>query len=130
MIMAGHVQQRIPSVDVFKPNARVSRAFRGRIVGIFHRLGPDTWDDYEYRPEPGEILEILPGLRVQTEADWPRVRLHHHGEVVVVEWQPDNHDPVSIPPERRADFIRTYLGAEKNPPGRGAAAAIASLLRH
>lgn len=121
--------ERVSSRDVFKPNARVGRAFDGRIVGEFHRCGPDTWDDYEYRPALGETLSIMPGLRVQVEDDGPRVRLHHHGEVVVVEWQPGDGDAGQTIADARAYFFEHYLGGYASPPGQGAAAAIARLLR-
>lgn len=118
---------RVPSQDVFKPNARVSHAFDARIVGGYHRCGPNSWDDYEYRPEAGGTITIVPGLRVQAEEEGPRIRLHHRGCVVVVEWRPDEDDGRTVA-ERRAYFLRHYLSGYRSEPGQGAAAAIARLL--
>lgn len=119
---------RVSSSDVFRPNARVSRTFDGLIVGAFHRCGPDSWDDYEYRAEIGETITILPGLRVQAEDKGPCVRLRHRGEVVIVEWRPTEDDGRTIA-ERRADFLAHYLGGYAAKPGIGPAAAIARLLQ-
>lgn len=123
------MSERVSSRDVFKPNARVSHTFAGRIVGGYHRCGPDTWDDYAYRPEAGDSLSVVAGLRVQAEEEGARVRLHHHGEVVVVEWQTGDGDAGQTIADTRAYFFEHYLGGYASPPGQGAAAAIARLLR-
>ncbi len=120
--------ERVSSRDVFKPNAQVSHAFAGTIVGGFHRCGPDPWDDYEYRAEIGETITIVRDLRVQVEDEGPCVRLRHHGQVVVVEWRPHEDNGRTID-ERRADFLAHYLGGYAAKPGIGPAAAIARLLQ-
>lgn len=121
------MSERLSSRDVFKPNARVSHTFDGSIIGGFHRCGPNRWDDYEYRPEPGGTITVLPGLRVQAEDEGPCVRLRHRGEVAVVEWRPAEDDGRTAA-ERRADFFARYLGGYASKPGMGAAAIIARLL--
>jgi hypothetical protein len=121
----------VPSRDVLKPNARISHAFDGRIVGHFRRKGPNAWDDYVYEPGIEGTVALLPGLRVQVEAEGPQVRLRHHGRVVVVEWQYAENESTSAPAtaERRRRFLEAHVGGFENAPGLGAAAVIARNLR-
>lgn len=129
---------RVPSNDVLDPNAQVSKTCAGRIVGCFERVGPNSWDDYELMETTGDVIDLLPGLRVQVEEEGARVRLRSHGTVVVVEWQPSPEDQAALEaaaaddPEsaRRAYFLEHYLGGYHSKPGIGPAAAIARLLRH
>ena len=46
---------------VFVPNGKTKRSFEGHIVGRFQRVGPNSWDDYQFISEPGGPVEVFPG---------------------------------------------------------------------
>ena len=71
-------------------DATTSRAFRGRVVGVFRRSGPNPWDDYVLVDEDGGPIEVLPEVPIQVEADGATFRMRCKGEVLRVAWTPDD----------------------------------------
>ena len=116
----------IDARDVLDANAKTARAFRGKVLGRFKRTGPNRWDPYTCIAEPGEVREILPGLRVHLEEYGARFRLRSRGRVLRIEWVPDEPVPEA---ERRQRFAESCLEGFQNPPGRGMSAFIQKTLK-
>ena len=123
-------QKRVDTRNVFKANAIVRRSFTGRIVGRYRRLGPNPWDDYEYRAAPGGTLTVLPGLKVHLERAGATLRMRHRGQVVVVALAADGAGtgPAVADGDRPGHSLQDYVRTFANRPGAGAGAAIASKL--
>ena len=121
--------QRVKASNVLDANAVVKRAFRGRLVGYFRRVGPNRWDDYVFvRDDQGEI-DVLPGIRVELEQQGAQIRMRSSGRVVKVAWM-GSLSGESLPegpsPRRRRDaFVAHYLEPFDEAPGLGAAAYVA-----
>lgn len=117
---------RVKASDVLDANAVVRRAFRGRGVGYFRRIGPNRWDDYVFvRDDQGEI-DVHPGVRVMLESQGAAVRLRARGRVLRVLWEgalPNERKPT--PRQCRDAFVAHYLEAFDEAPGLGAAAFVA-----
>ncbi len=45
--------RRVDARDVLDADATTSRAFSGRVVGVYRRSGPNAWDDYVLVDEDG-----------------------------------------------------------------------------
>ena len=120
--------ERADARDVLDPNAKTSAAFRARIIGHFVRAGPNAWDDYVFEPvDGGELVDIMADVPVQVEADGTAFRMRRHGEVLRLEWLPDEADrPEST--DRRADSLARFVRPWGEDCGRGAAAVIAEKL--
>lgn len=81
---------RVDARDVLDADATTGRSFPGRVVGVFRRTGPNEWDDYELVQGDGGPVDVLAGIPIQLEPEGPRFRMRRRGEVVVVEWTPDD----------------------------------------
>jgi hypothetical protein len=118
--------------DVLDANAKTCRVFQGRIRGYFRRTGPNRWDDYEYVAQDAGVSRVLPGLRVQLEADGVEFRMRNQGKVMRVEWLPNDDEKQQVdslsPEERRVYFTENYLERFGEQRGLGAAAVIARKL--
>jgi hypothetical protein len=123
---------KVDSRDVLDPNAKTSKAFRGRILGYYRPTGANAWDDYEYVSQQEEAIEILPDLPVQLEKRGPRLRLRVSGRVVVLEWLPSEREREQIgqntPSALRKAFIERHLVSFAESAGIGASAVIAKKL--
>lgn len=121
---------KVDARDVLDVNARTTRGFHGVIVGHFHRVGPDVWDDYEYVQAPGGAIEVYPGLEVQLEPSGCLFRMRSVGRVLMVAWDPQAQG--GGPPEHadasRERFVADFLEVFDEKPGYGAAAVIAKKL--
>ncbi len=118
--------------DVLDPNARTSCAFRARTRGYFRRMGPNRWDDYELVPvEENQVIEVLPGLKIQLEAEGVAFRMRYEDQVVQVEWLPADDDQIaeSNADQRRTRFVEQFIESFDEAQGRGAAGVIAVKLR-
>lgn len=82
--------RRVDARDVLDADATTSRAFPGRIVGVFRRVGPNPWDDYVLVDEDGGPIEVFPDVPIQVEAQGATFRMRRKGEVIRVEWTPDD----------------------------------------
>lgn len=125
---------RVDSRDVLDPNAITIRPFSALRIGHFRRTGPNSWDDYEYQPEQGgEVVEVMPRLRVQLERSGSELRMRRQGRVIRVRWTPNESDLAKMrrlsKVAQREFFIERHLDVYANTAGAGAAAVIASKLR-
>lgn len=98
---------RVDARDVLDADAVTSRAFAGRIVGVFRRTGPNSWDDYVLAEKAGGPIDVLAETPVQVESEGAVVRLRRAGEVVQVEWVPDAAEAAA--PDRRKRFLESYI---------------------
>lgn len=123
---------RVDSRDVMDANAQTKRAFAAKVLGHFRRTGANPWDPYEWLDDPGDAIEVAPGIPVQIERSTAEVRLRRHGEVYRVRWEPDAEAAAVLrdagPEAIRAYFVEHFLHTQESPPGMGAAAVIASKL--
>lgn len=125
--------ERVDARDVLDTNATTLRGFSAVLLGHFRRAGANSWDDYEFiSAEPGQVMEVLPGLSVQQESGRPEIRLRSHGRVVRVRWVPSPEDRAALrdatPTEELAHFVARYLSAAGEAAGLGAGAVIARKL--
>ena len=89
--------ERVKSSDVLDPTHEVTKAFTALMVGAFRRVGPNSWDDYEFVRKSvratsasgtKESVEVLPTVLVQFESRGACVRIRADGKVLRVEFQP------------------------------------------
>jgi hypothetical protein len=126
------MSRRVDSRDVLDPNGRTRRAFAGRVVGRYRRIGPNPWDDYELLPTEGESLRVAAGIKIQVEGSGARFRLRRRGEVLVVEWTPSQDERAALAAAGRDihdAFIEACVEDYASPPGFGLAAVIAKKLK-
>lgn len=71
-------------------DATTSRAFSGRVVGVFRRSGPNSWDDYVLVDEDGGPIEVFAETPIQVGTDGATFRMRRKGMVVQVAWTPDD----------------------------------------
>jgi hypothetical protein len=79
--------------DVLDADATTSRAFSGRIVGVFRRSGPNTWDDYVLVDGDGGEIQVFAETPIQVERHGATFRMRRKGEVVLVAWTPEEEGP-------------------------------------
>ena len=84
---------RVDARDVLDADATARRAFSGRIVGVFRRSGPNTWDDYVLVDADGGEIQVFPETPIQVEREGARFRMRRKGEVVLVAWTPEEARP-------------------------------------
>ena len=121
---------RITSRQVMVPNGKTKRSFSGKIVGVFQRVGPNSWDDYQLVAKDGGPIEVLPGVRIQIEPEGTLFRMRTRGQVMLVAWVPEADEGTNPDEaEARTVFLDRYVDAFANAPGQGAAAFIARQLR-
>jgi hypothetical protein len=82
--------RRVDARDVLDADATTSRAFSGRVVGVYRRTGPNSWDDYVLVDEDGGAIEVAAEIPIQVETDGTTFRMRRKGEVVRVAWAPDD----------------------------------------
>jgi hypothetical protein len=124
--------RRVDARDVLDPNGRTRRSFRGRVLGVFRRTGPNRWDDYEYEAEPEGELDVLPGVAIQVEPVGAEFRMRAKGRVVRVEWSPGEDVRRAIGRdvrELRRRFLAECVDGFGDAVGQGAGAVIARKLR-
>ncbi|HYN01238.1 MAG TPA: hypothetical protein VE359_02210 [Vicinamibacteria bacterium] len=71
-------------------DATTSRAFPGRVVGVYRRSGPNSWDEYVLVDEDGGPIEVLAGIPIQVDTDGATFRMRRKGVVIRVAWTPDD----------------------------------------
>jgi hypothetical protein len=96
--------ERVDARDVLDTNATTTRAFSGRVVGVFRRSGPNTWDDYVLVEEDGGPIDVLAEVAIQVETARATFRMRRRGEVILVAWTPSE-------PEGAADIHARFLEA-------------------
>ena len=97
---------RVDARDVLDADATTSRAFSGRIVGVFRRSGPNTWDDYVLVEADGGEIQVFPETPIQVEREGARFRMRRKGEVVLVAWTPEEGGPEA---ELHARFLASCV---------------------
>jgi hypothetical protein len=80
---------RVDARDVLDTNATTRCGFPGRIVGVYRRSGPNAWDDYLLVAEDGGAVDVLAGIPIQVESEGAVFRMRRKGEVLLVQWTPD-----------------------------------------
>ena len=63
--------RRVDARDVLDADATTSRAFSGRVVGVYRRNGPDVWDDYLLVDLDGTPIEVFAETPIQVETTIP-----------------------------------------------------------
>ena len=66
--MTDEADRRVDARDVLDADSETSCTVRGRVVGVFRRRGPNSWDDYELRDEDGGLIEVFAQTPIQIEA--------------------------------------------------------------
>jgi hypothetical protein len=109
--------RRVDARDVLDADATTSRAFSGRIVGVFRRSGPNVWDDYVLADEDGGPIEVYAGIPIQVEKQGALFRMRRHGAVVVVAWVPED-GTAGEDADLRAQFLSScVLDEDPTPDG-------------
>lgn len=96
-------------------DATTSRAFSGRVVGVFRRSGPNAWEDYVLVEADGGPVDVLAGTPIQVESEGATFRMRRRGEVVRVAWTPGEAEGGV---DLRARFLESCVRREgPNPEG-------------
>lgn len=82
--------RRVDARDVLDADATTSRALSGRVVGVYRRRGPNSWDDYVLVAEDGGTIEVFAETPIQIEKEGATFRMRRKGEVVLVAWTPED----------------------------------------
>jgi hypothetical protein len=100
--------RRVDARDVLDADATTSRAFSGRVVGVYRRTGPNSWDDYRLMDEDRGPIEVFPQVPIQVEADGAVFRMRRKGEVIRVAWTPDEGEGAAAE-DLHARFLKTCV---------------------
>jgi hypothetical protein len=107
--------RRVDARDVLDADATTSRAFSGRVVGVFRRTGPNAWDDYALVDEDGGPIEVFARTPIQVEREGATFRMRRRGEVVRVVWTPADGGGEGGP-DLRARFLESCVRHEDPTP--------------
>jgi len=107
--------RRVDARDVLDADATTNRAFKGRVIGVFHRSGPNTWDDYVLVEQDGGPIDVLAETPIQLEETGARFRMRRKGEVVIVAWVPEDETRASDG-DLRARFLESCVRDEDPTP--------------
>ena len=107
--------RRVDARDVLDADATTRRALTGRIVGVFRRRGPNSWDDYVLVDEDGGPIEVFAETPIQLEAEPATFRMRRKGEIVLVRWTPDDGE-AETGADLRARFLRSCVREEDPTP--------------
>jgi hypothetical protein len=121
----------VDSRDVLDPNARIRRPLEARVLGRYHRTGPNEWDPYQLVDEAGGPIQVLPGVEVQVEDEGAVFRIRQEGHVIRVRWDPGPEESAELQKrqlEPRQAFLADCVEDYQSPPALGLAAVIARKL--
>ena len=96
--------RRVDARDVLDADATTRRALSGRVVGVYRRSGPNSWDDYVLVEENGGTIEVFAETPIQVEKEGATFRMRRKGEVVLVTWTPEDGER-----EEGADLRARFL---------------------
>ena len=96
--------RRVDARDVLDADATTRRALSGRVVGVYRRSGPNSWDDYVLVEENGGTIEVFAETPIQVEKEGATFRMRRKGEVVLVAWTPEDGER-----EEGADLRARFL---------------------
>jgi hypothetical protein len=105
--------RRVDARDVLDADATTSRAFSGRVIGVFRRSGPNAWDDYVLVDEDLGPIEVFGETPIQVEAD-ATFRMRRQGEVIRVAWIPE--EGAGEAGDRHARFLKSCVRHEDPTP--------------
>ena len=80
--------RRLDARDVLDADAITARSFWGRVLGVYRRTGPNSWDDYALVEKDGGPIEVFAETPVQLENEGAVFRMRRKGAVTVVAWVP------------------------------------------
>jgi hypothetical protein len=109
--------RRVDARDVLDADATTSRAFTGRVLGVYRRSGPNAWDDYVLDETDGGPIEVLAGTPVQLEDEGAVFRMRRRGEVTVVAWVPGPGEIGERSDPRQAFLERCLSHEDPTPEG-------------
>jgi hypothetical protein len=109
------MSRRVDARDVLDADATTSRAFSGRVVGVYRRSGPNSWDDYVLVDEDGGPIEVFPEIPIHVEEEGATFRMRRRGEVVRVAWTPDDGED-DKGADLRARFLKSCVRDEDPTP--------------
>ena len=107
--------RRLDARDVLDADATTACSFRGRVLGVYRRTGPNSWDDYALVEEDGGPIEVFAETPVQLENEGAAFRMRRRGEVTVVAWVPGAGE-AGDGPDLRARFIERCIRDEDPTP--------------
>ena len=107
--------RRLDARDVLDADATTARGFSGRVLGVYRRAGPNSWDDYVLVEEDGGPIEVLAGTPVQLESDGAVFRMRRKGEVTLVAWVPGPGEADGAS-DLRARFVERCISDEDPTP--------------
>ena len=81
--------RRVDARDVLDADSATSRTVSGRVVGVYRRSGPNSWDDYVLVDEDGGPIEVFAETPIQVESSGATFRMRVKGEVIRVVWTPE-----------------------------------------
>ncbi len=120
--------RRVDARDVLDADATTRCTVSGRVVGVYRRSGPNSWDDYVLVDEDGGPIEVFAETPIQVEAIGATFRMRRKGEVIRVAWTPA--DGGSGPAdELRALFLVSCVRREPSTPEGNLAAWLHGELR-
>lgn len=114
------MSRRVDARDVLDADATTSRPLTGRVVGVYRRRGPNTWDDYVLVEEDGGPVEVFAGTPIQIEAEGATFRMRRRGEVALVEWAPEDGEGAAGA-DRRSRFLESCVRPDPGQEGNLAA---------
>jgi len=100
--------RRVDARDVLDADATTSRSFSGRVVGVYRRTGPNSWDDYVLADAEGGTIDVFADTPIQVEEDGATFRMRRKGEVVLVAWTPEDGGR-EAGADLRARFLRVCV---------------------
>jgi hypothetical protein len=109
------VTRRLDARDVLDADATTARSFRGRVLGVYRRTGPNPWDDYTLVEEDGGPIEVFAETAVQLENEGAVFRMRRKGEVTVVAWVPGPAEAGDAS-DLRARFLESCIRHEDPTP--------------
>jgi hypothetical protein len=96
--------RRVDARDVLDADATTRCTVSGRVVGVYRRSGPNSWDDYVLVDEDGGPVEVFAETPIQVEASGATFRMRRKGEVIRVAWTPED-GAAAAADELRARFL-------------------------
>jgi hypothetical protein len=99
--------------DVLDADAATSCTVLGRVVGVFRRTGPNSWDDYVLVDEDGGPIEVFAETPIQVESSGATFRMRRKGDVIRVLWTPEDGERQSHD-DLHARFLASCVKREES----------------
>jgi len=105
--------ERVDARDVLDADATTSCTVRGRVVGVYRRSGPNSWDDYLLANEDGGPIEVFAQTPIQVESSGATFRMRRKGDVIRVVWTPDDAEG-KADDDLRARFLASCVKRDES----------------